>query len=491
MGLRRGSLTQDIGSTGLDSYGGYVRGDFLSGWDSTRDRVKKIEEMLFNSPIVAALRLAIEMPVRDVDWFFTSELGNDDPRLELLNEAWNNMSHSFADHVSDTLLMVFYGWSAFSVTYEKMGGRWLWRKFKLLGHDTTMRWDIDDDGGIKAMIQYPHLWKEPIPIERMILYRFRKTKNNPEGESILRPAYIPYYYIKNIQTVEAIGIERNLAGMPVIEMPFGSDPTESSSTNSDYGRAHQIVRNLRRDEQDGIILPPPATPDEFARWKLTLLTTGGGAERAADADRAIIRYEKRILMSALAQFLILGMEKIGTQSAFEGGTDFFAMAVGAVADIVADTFTQYGMERLLALNGMDSDGIQLEHGRVGNVNLEQMGTFLQQAGAMITWTEQDEQWIRSLAKLPEKTLEELAEIRGIETERKAAMVQGLQQAQAARQNQPADDSEDDTDENGKYDVFAAGNSPDDIERLKFERTWQNKMSKYWREQRKRVTEGLR
>ena len=67
MGLRRGSLTKDIGASGLDAYSGYIRGDFLSGWDSTRDRVKKIEEMIYNSPIVAALRLAIEMPIRDVD----------------------------------------------------------------------------------------------------------------------------------------------------------------------------------------------------------------------------------------------------------------------------------------------------------------------------------------------------------------------------------------------------------------------------------------
>ena len=110
--MRQGALTRDIGATGLEdnSRMGYVREDFLQEWNSTDRKVKSVREMLYNSPIVAAMRMAIEQPIRDVDWFFTSEDGDEDPRLELLNDSLDNMTHSWNDHIIDALLMVFYDW---------------------------------------------------------------------------------------------------------------------------------------------------------------------------------------------------------------------------------------------------------------------------------------------------------------------------------------------------------------------------------------------
>jgi peptide/nickel transport system substrate-binding protein len=109
-------------------------------------------------------------------------------------------------------------------------GRIGWRKMPIRAQETLFRWEIDIDGGIQAMVQ-----TDPstggtyiIPIEKSLLFRTSSQKNNPEGRSILRNAYRPWYFKRRIEEIEAIGIERDLAGLPVAYLP----PEYLSSTAS-------------------------------------------------------------------------------------------------------------------------------------------------------------------------------------------------------------------------------------------------------------------
>ena len=472
MGTRR-QLTKDIGHTGLTQYWGYIDDDFLTEWRGN-EKVKRIDEMMRNSPVIASLRMAVEMPIRDVDWQFVSDEGEEDSRLELLNDALDNMSYSWNDHIVDALLMAFYGWSMFTITYERVGGRMYWRKFKMLGHDTVMRWEMSDDGGIQGLYQKPHLWPEMIPVERMLIYRFRKTRNNPEGESILRPAWVPWWYIKNIQQIEAIGIERNLAGLPVIRPPMGADMDGADGDNAEL-----VVRNVRNDEQAGVVLPPPIGPEEHQRWHLDLMASQGGS-KVTDTNMVISRYEKRMLMASLAQFLMLGQDNVGAFSTFEGAKDFFTMAVNTIASIIADTFTKYAIPRLMKLNGMDSQGLRMEHSPAGDIGLDVIGTFLQQAGAFVTWTPDDEVWLRGLARLPEKQAEELTELQEQERERKAQNALAMQQAFQQRG---------DVDEN--VATYAMSAAAIDREKTRLERAWERAQVSYFRQQKEDVMKAAR
>lgn len=465
MGRRR--LTRELGSAGLDAWGGYVQEDFLEDWRSTRKKVESVEEMLFNSPVIGALRLAVEMPIRDVDWQFTSTEGEDDPRLELVQEAFDNLSHSWNDHISEALLFAFYGWSKFTITYERDGSRLLWRKFKMLGHDTVMRWLMAEDGGLEGLQQYPHLWPDPIPIERMLLYRFRKIKNNPEGESILRPAWIPWYYAKNIMSIEAIGVERNLAGLPKVTLPEHADTSEGSD---DMKKAEKIVRNIRMDEQAGIVEP-------FG-WEVSLLGGGGqgaSTSKTADAGAIIERHEKRMLMAALAQFIILGMDQVGSLALSKDQTDFFTMAVNAVADIIGETFSKFAIPRLLRLNGLPEDGIMLEHSPAGDIDTVGLSDVLSKLSPNITWTADDEVWLRSLLRMPERSVEEIEAGREEARQRQMEMIQ-------ARPNPFARDDSD-------VDRFVSDRAPDDDERRTLEQQWQAKMLDFLRKQKRRVMRG--
>ena len=52
-------------------------------------------------------------------------------------------------------------------------------------------------------------------MEKCLLFRTQTHKNNPEGRSILRNAYRSWYFKKRIEEIEGVGIERDLAGIPI------------------------------------------------------------------------------------------------------------------------------------------------------------------------------------------------------------------------------------------------------------------------------------
>jgi hypothetical protein len=179
-----------------------------------------------------------------------------------------------------------------------------------------------------------------IPMEKGILYRTKAEGNNPEGRSILRNAYRPWFYKKNIETIEAIGIERDLVGLAVITGPEHFDI--ASDENKDTAAAiDKLLSSLRRDEQEGVYFP-------FG-WDIKLLSSGTG-RRQFDVDKVINRYDKRIAISMLAQFIMLGMDRVGSFALSSNQNDLFMMAVQGVLNTLADTLNTFVVPRLFKLN---------------------------------------------------------------------------------------------------------------------------------------------
>lgn len=454
------------GQTGLAEFSGQIMEDFLREMRG-QEAYKRYNEMRYNSPVVSAMLLAIEQAIRGVSWEFRSEMGADDARLELLNDARDGMSLSWNDHITECLTFLPFGFSIFEIVYRRdERNRVLWRKFAPRGQDTVYKWLFDERGGLAGVVQRVSAKSVELPIEKLLLYRTRIERGNPEGRSILRSAWIPYYYAKHIQQIEAIGIERDLAGLPMVRLPQGADADESSST-SDAGKAAKIVRNVRNDEQAGIVIPDG--------WEFELLSSGGS--RQFDTDAIVKRYESRMLMSALAQFLMLGQEQVGSLALSKDQTDFFTMSVNATADIIGETFTKYAVPRLLAYNGYDAEGIVLEHTPAGDVDIQQVADFLQKTGSLITWRAEDEVWLRQLGKLPESSVEDLQAFRDEREQRRAEAVAALQQRVQ-------------TDDKMAATVYNA-DAPDDARRRRREREWQKVIETELERQKKRILKAAK
>ena len=81
-------------------------------------------------------------------------------------------------------------------------------------------------------------------LERALHFVTKSRKNNPEGHSILRGSYRAWYFKRRIQEIEGIGLERDLAGFPVLTAPEGMediwDADDPESVNA-LKRAESIV----------------------------------------------------------------------------------------------------------------------------------------------------------------------------------------------------------------------------------------------------------
>ena len=421
----------ELGSAGLIQYGGQVQEDFIQQLQGKRG-IANYREMADNDPVVGAIMHAIEMLMRKVDWSVDASDVGDEQALkyaEFVSSCMSDMSVSWDDTLSSILSFLTYGFSIHEIVYKRREGYEAvapskhsdnligWKKLPIRGQSTVYDWDIDKNGGINGFIQQQELgetWGRDnvyIPIEKMLLFRTSTKYNNPRGRSVLRNAFIPWYYKTKIQEIEAIGIERDLAGMPVAMVPpqLLSDNATAGETAA-LDAIKQLVRNIKRDEQEGIVFPLAYDPDTGnLAYDLKLLSTGG--RRQFDTNAIIQRYDQRIAMSLLADFVLLGHTATGTQALSVSKIQLFLDSLEAWLSGIAEVFNSHALPRLMRINGFDvSKTPSINFQAPDNVDLNALGTFINQlagAGAPLFPDENLENFLMETAGLPKRMAEEV------------------------------------------------------------------------------------
>ncbi|HEU01328.1 MAG TPA: hypothetical protein ENH89_13470, partial [Aurantimonas coralicida] len=272
-----------------------------------------------------------------------------------------------------------------------------WRKWAIRGQDSLVRWDLDDHDGINGMFQqaFPTFKQVFIPIQKALLFRTDTERNNPEGRSILRTAYRSYYFKRRIQEIEGIGVERDLAGLPMLTPPEKVDiwNTKDAKMVTLKGESERLVRSIRRDEQEGIVKP--------YGWTLDLLTTGG--RRQFDTNAIITRYDQRIAMSVMADFLLIGHQKVGSFALASSKTKLFATALSGFLAGIRDVINRHAIPKLVTLNGWAEElSPTLAFGDIETVDLAELGKYITDiSGAGLLFPDKElERHLRAQGNLP-------------------------------------------------------------------------------------------
>ena len=278
-----------------------------------------------------------------------------------------------------------------------------WRKLPIRAQETLYQWEYDEEDNLVGMTQMPppNYGIYTIPKSKALLFRTKSRKDNPEGRSILRNAYRSWYFKRRIQEIEGIGIERDLAGLPVMHAPEGVDIWGETIEENVKMRAgmEEMVRKIRRDEMEGVVLP-------FG-FELELLSSGGS--RQFDTNAIINRYDTRIAMTVLADFIFLGHQQTGSWALSSDKTELFAMAIGAFLDIICQTFNSQGIPALIDINGQHFAGItdypKMTHGDIEDVDIEKLAAFIKDMTGIGVLVPDDglEDYIRRAGHLPERT----------------------------------------------------------------------------------------
>ena len=414
--------TAELGVTGLKRSSGRIREEWVPELVGPQG-MKVYREMADNCAAVGGCLGATESMCREVSFSvepFRAKAQEDLQRAAFLDTCLNDMSFSWADTLSEILSMLQYGFSAHEVVYKRRGGdvndpasrsRYSdglvgWRKLPIRAQETVAEWDIDEAGGIQGLIQVaaPDYKRRTIPISAFGLFRPKIAKNNPEGRSILRSAYRSYYYWKRTLEIEGIGIERDLAGFPVMGIPaacLSADATPEQKAT--YEGAKELVTSLRRDELEGAVIGLAyEAGGSNPLYKLELLSTGGS--RQFDTSKIIEQRSREIILSMLYDLLIMGQPNT-LQYKGSKMPEFFAVSLGAWLDSVTNIFNDFLIPRLWRMNGWPLDRLaRLCHGDIQVPDLAALGSFLTSAtGAKALFPDESlEGHLRRMAGLPEK-----------------------------------------------------------------------------------------
>jgi len=414
-------LRKEYGRIGQNRYGGIFFEEFLPELRGTKG-VQVYQEMSENDETVGAILFAIEMLMRQCD--FTIEPGGNEKAdwdaAEFVEQCMNDMQMTWTDTLSEILSFLTYGWSYHEIVYKLRCGRTKnpetsskyddgligWRKLPIRAQETLYQWEYrDNSDDLIGMTQMPAptFQRLTIPLGKALHFKTKSRKDNPEGRSILRNAYRPWYFKKRIQEIEGIGIERDLAGFPVLYTPDSVDLWDPNNPDAaqTLARAEAIVSGVRRDAREGIVLPGGENG-----WKFELLSTG--SRRQFDTNQVIDRYDKRIATTVLADFVMLGQQAVGSFALASSKTKIFALAIGTYLDIICEVFTNQAIPRLIDLNGEHFKGLtgypKMVHGDIEDTDLGPFGTFIQQMVSIGAVQPDDEleDFIRRTAGLPEK-----------------------------------------------------------------------------------------
>ena len=144
-----------------------------------------------------------------------------------------------------------------------------------------------------------------------------------------------------------------------------------------------------------------------AGYKAELLSTGGA--RQFDTNAIISRYDSKIAMTVLADFIMLGHEKVGSFALSSDKTELFSVAISSFLDIICETFNSQGIPPLIDINGSHFEGIteypEMVHGEIEDVDIQKFSEFLKNMiGIGLIVPDDDlEDYVRKIGKLPERT----------------------------------------------------------------------------------------
>ena len=399
--LSEGKAKQTLGVAGDNTHNGQIRADeFLPELRGSK-AVRKYREMRDNDATIGAVMYSVEQILRDVE--LTVKPVDDSPaakvEADFVTSVLDDMDHTLDDHIAEALSYLSYGFGWFEVIYKRRvgptersdkkhskytDGRLGVKKIASRAPWTINKFDVNQKtGDVLGIQQSVGLMngRNYIPLNKSLYYRTTTLNGDPSGRSILRNAYTSYEYLNNLQSIEAIAVERELAGIPVARIPAEYLSNDASAAQTGFVRElQQILRDVKFNEQGYIVLPSDTYPDKDGAPSTTRLVDielmASNGKRNIEIGPMITRYQHDIARSVLSEFLLLGTSG-GSYALSKSKTDLFLRALESYIQAIVDVLNKQLVERLWELNGLNYDLMPtIESGDVAPHDLKEVSSFL-------------------------------------------------------------------------------------------------------------------
>jgi len=391
----------EIGSAGVAP----IR-DPVPELSNRRARIQTFTKMkLSDSPTDVSLRGA-KTPIFGAEFYVEpfSELDIHAEQAEFVyNNIFEGQSYPWLIVLEEVLRMFDYGSSTLEIIWENR--EWaprrtganrrrytMLRKLACRPASTIQEYKYDDNGGPTGIKQAAiradgSVDEVEIDISKLIIFTLNKEGGDLEGRSLLRTAYPHWFYKTHLYKIDAIQKERHGIGFPVAHLNPGYSAADKRA-------ALNLVRNIRTNETGGAALPP-GFDIEFKKVEGQLVDVLKSAEH----------HNSMIMLNAMVQFLLLGLQEGGGRATSAAHMDMFQKSLKYISNLICDTFNMYLIPKIIGYNFETFDYPKMRVRNIGEAKEIQMwasglsNLFAQEA---LTPDMDTENWLRRILDMPYK-----------------------------------------------------------------------------------------
>ena len=419
-----------IGRSGLKHNGGFIAEEFLRDLHGFK-AMRVYREMFDNEPSLAAVYWLLETFISQVTFNITPSDAERQSSLDIASfvfECMHDMEHSWQRIPQESMTAVKFGHAPQEIIYKTRegenedpsrrskfsDGRIGWRRFSLRAQDSIYRWKMANEydpvnGDPDVAIAFEQLLNSgggssaEVPLSKCFHFRIRDHLDNPEGQSLGRPCYPSWYALKNIEYFESVGIERDTAGLLVMEVPptmvtVGASSTDTATLDALMDQLGQV----HSGERAALAIPSEDIGNQKSGFKFRV--ERGAGSRTIDTDVVIRRKRSDMLRAFLADFLVLGHDSVGSKSLVESRTDTFILALEMILDKFCGDFTAQAIVPLMRFNAVPrEDWPTMTHGQIVGPTPEVVAAFISTmiSCGVLTPGPEIEAFTRSIGGLPQ------------------------------------------------------------------------------------------
>jgi len=392
----------EMASLGLKVYSGVTQ-DELKRELNWPNSINTYREMSYHSAVNAPLTL-FENIISKATWVYkppenpTEEEKN---QAKIINQMMTDMEQPWSEFIRDVLSSNIFGFSVHEKVYRKRfksngslydDGIIGWKKIPIRVQESISKFIFSDDGndviGVQQNISaindtYNRFSKRAnlinIPRSKFLLFRTGKHRGDPFGKSPLRDAYLAWRFLTQLEELEALGVAKDLNGIPVLSLP----PQVLSADGDQEQRLYfeNAIRNLQVGEQMGIILPSLYDEQGKPLYKIELLSSDG--KKNFDLNKIKEYYRGLIFISLFADILLQGVTTTGSfalgsiKNSLSGA--YAERLISNIAEVIQNDLIRQTYE----INSWPTDRMgKLDFDNLDNTDIESLSKYLQRVASV-------------------------------------------------------------------------------------------------------------
>lgn len=404
----------EIGTTALNTINIYSR--YVKDYDCVWPRsVDVYEEMASDADVATALRanyLFVERAFDEFDITFNKASASSEAAAKFVTWAFKNMdTQTLRQVVRDIQTYKVHGFSIIEKVYSKItdgeyAGRYKIKKLAPRPQATMRRtrpFKFSDDGrdilGVYQVIPQKFSMSDTdlssligeifIPRNKFMLFGEQITDTNPMGVSPLSTIYVPWKEKCLISEYEVVGVGKDMAGMPVLQVPTDilnkayDDPNSEEAAS--ISTLTKNMANMHAGEQAFMIIPSDThDTSSVPQYSIKFLGVEGNG-KSFDTKALKEERKKDIYDSFGAGFLIMGNSESGSYSLSDNKQTLHSHFIEHDVLGISEVFNKDLIPQFLALNGIylsDEDMPVFVPGEVGDPDIESNSKMVQRVVAV-------------------------------------------------------------------------------------------------------------